>query len=169
MYGRGDGEAEGANNRGSTEAIRMALSGIASDLELGEIAARLAPLHPKNNTFPARSCSSWPPTQSRRAVRPGGTRSSSRASASVTFPKTGPTRGPSTTVRSRPRRWTSPKKQQKLKSSVVILSSRRPSVADPQITPGYTPRRTVPRGQDPTDRRKPRAGRGMPRSRRRLR
>jgi hypothetical protein len=33
-------------------AIRVALSGIADDLELGEIAARLAPLHPKNNTFP---------------------------------------------------------------------------------------------------------------------
>jgi hypothetical protein len=35
-----------------TETIRVALSGVASDLELGEIAARLAPLHPKNNTFP---------------------------------------------------------------------------------------------------------------------
>jgi hypothetical protein len=33
-------------------AIRVALSGIAAGLELGEIAARLAPLHPKNNTFP---------------------------------------------------------------------------------------------------------------------
>jgi hypothetical protein len=32
-----------------TETIRVALSGIASDLELGETAARLAPLHPKNN------------------------------------------------------------------------------------------------------------------------
>jgi hypothetical protein len=30
----------------------VALSGIADNLELGELAARLAPLHPKNNTFP---------------------------------------------------------------------------------------------------------------------
>ena len=35
-----------------TEAIYVALSGIAGDLELGELAERLAPLHPKNNTFP---------------------------------------------------------------------------------------------------------------------
>ena len=35
-----------------TKAIRVALSGIADDLELGELAALLAPLHPKNNTFP---------------------------------------------------------------------------------------------------------------------
>jgi hypothetical protein len=34
------------------EAIRVALSGMAQDLELGELAQRLAPLHPKNNTFP---------------------------------------------------------------------------------------------------------------------
>ena len=33
-------------------AIRVALSGIAEDAELGEIAGRLAPLHPKNDTFP---------------------------------------------------------------------------------------------------------------------
>jgi hypothetical protein len=33
-------------------AIRVALSGIAGGLELGEVAARLAPLHPKNDTFP---------------------------------------------------------------------------------------------------------------------
>ena len=33
-------------------AIGVALAGIAGGLELGEIAARLAPLHPKNNTFP---------------------------------------------------------------------------------------------------------------------
>lgn len=33
-------------------AIRVALSGIAGGLDLGDIAARLAPLHPKNNTFP---------------------------------------------------------------------------------------------------------------------
>jgi hypothetical protein len=33
-------------------AIRVALSGIAGCLELGEIAARLAPLHPTNDTFP---------------------------------------------------------------------------------------------------------------------
>jgi hypothetical protein len=35
-----------------TKAIRVALSGIADDLELGQVAALLAPLHPKNNTFP---------------------------------------------------------------------------------------------------------------------
>jgi hypothetical protein len=35
-----------------TDAIRVALSGIADDLELGELAERLAPLHPKNDTFP---------------------------------------------------------------------------------------------------------------------
>ncbi len=35
-----------------TEAIRLALSGIADDLELGELAALLVPLHPKNDTFP---------------------------------------------------------------------------------------------------------------------
>jgi len=34
------------------KAIRVALSGIADDVELGELAALLAPLHPKNNTFP---------------------------------------------------------------------------------------------------------------------
>jgi hypothetical protein len=33
-------------------AIGVALSGIAGGLELGEIGACLAPLHPKNNTFP---------------------------------------------------------------------------------------------------------------------
>jgi hypothetical protein len=35
-----------------TTAIRVALSGVGGGLELGEIAARLAPLHPKNNAFP---------------------------------------------------------------------------------------------------------------------
>lgn len=34
------------------EAIRIALSGIANGVELGEIASDLEPLHPKNNTFP---------------------------------------------------------------------------------------------------------------------
>jgi hypothetical protein len=32
--------------------VRVALAGIAGGLDLGEIAARLAPLHPKNSTFP---------------------------------------------------------------------------------------------------------------------
>ena len=32
--------------------IRVALSGIADDIELGQLAALLEPLHPKNNTFP---------------------------------------------------------------------------------------------------------------------
>jgi hypothetical protein len=35
-----------------TSAIRVALSGIADDLALGDLAERLAPLHPKNDTFP---------------------------------------------------------------------------------------------------------------------
>jgi hypothetical protein len=35
-----------------TAAIRVVLSGIADDLELGDVAERLAPLHPTNNTFP---------------------------------------------------------------------------------------------------------------------
>jgi hypothetical protein len=35
-----------------TTVIRAALSGISGDLELGELAAQLTPLHPKNNTFP---------------------------------------------------------------------------------------------------------------------
>lgn len=36
-------------------AIRVALSGIAGDLELGDLATRLAPLHPKDNTFPGEA------------------------------------------------------------------------------------------------------------------
>jgi hypothetical protein len=32
--------------------VRVALVGIVGGLDLGEIAARLAPLHPRNNTFP---------------------------------------------------------------------------------------------------------------------
>ncbi|HZA41178.1 MAG TPA: hypothetical protein VFA00_11185 [Actinomycetota bacterium] len=35
-----------------TQAIRVALTGLADDLELGELAALLAPLHPRNSTFP---------------------------------------------------------------------------------------------------------------------
>lgn len=34
------------------KAMRVALSGIADDLALGELAEQLAPLHPKNDTFP---------------------------------------------------------------------------------------------------------------------
>jgi hypothetical protein len=33
-------------------AIQISLSGIANDVDLGELASRLEPLHPKNNTFP---------------------------------------------------------------------------------------------------------------------
>jgi hypothetical protein len=33
------------------KAIRVALSGITDEVEFGELAALLAPLHPKNNTF----------------------------------------------------------------------------------------------------------------------
>jgi hypothetical protein len=33
-------------------AIRVTLSGIAGDVDLGELARRLEPLHPTNNTFP---------------------------------------------------------------------------------------------------------------------
>ena len=32
--------------------IRLALSGLARGSDLGDIAAQLAPLHPRNNTFP---------------------------------------------------------------------------------------------------------------------
>jgi hypothetical protein len=35
-----------------TKAIGVALLGLADDLELGELAAMLAPLHPTNDTFP---------------------------------------------------------------------------------------------------------------------
>ena len=46
----------GTNNQPTPEdrldAIRIALSGIAADEELGELATRLEPLHPKNDTFP---------------------------------------------------------------------------------------------------------------------
>ncbi len=34
------------------EAIRIALSGIAADDDLGKLRTRLDPMHPKNNTFP---------------------------------------------------------------------------------------------------------------------
>jgi hypothetical protein len=34
------------------KAIRVTLSGIADDVDLGELARLLEPLHPKNNTFP---------------------------------------------------------------------------------------------------------------------
>lgn len=35
------------------EAIRVALSGLAAGHDLGDIASRIGPLHPKHNTFPA--------------------------------------------------------------------------------------------------------------------
>jgi hypothetical protein len=50
--GRADGDAEGTHGQDRATAIRVPLSGTAGGLELGEIAARLAPLHPKNDTFP---------------------------------------------------------------------------------------------------------------------
>jgi hypothetical protein len=43
---------KGPTTEDRATAIGVALSGIAGGLELDEIAARLAPLHPKNNTFP---------------------------------------------------------------------------------------------------------------------
>ena len=43
---------KGPTTEDRATAIGVALSGIADGLELGEIAARLEPLHPKNNTFP---------------------------------------------------------------------------------------------------------------------
>ena len=90
------------------EAIRVALSGIAHDLKLGELAQRLAPLHPKNNTFPGEVLLELAADAIEEAVQPGNGRSSSKASAGVTFPKTGPTRRPSTTrpsMRCGRRRW----------------------------------------------------------------
>jgi hypothetical protein len=43
-------EAPTAEDR--AKAIRVALSGIAGDVDLGEVAGRLEPLHPKDNTLP---------------------------------------------------------------------------------------------------------------------
>jgi hypothetical protein len=70
------------------KAIRVALSGIADDLELGELAQLLATLHPKNNTLPRRR----PARAGRRRHRgkrcdPGSSRSSPKASANATFPE----------------------------------------------------------------------------------
>jgi hypothetical protein len=92
-------------------AIGVALSGIAGGLELGQIAARLSPLHPKNNTFPGEVLLEL----AADAIEESGANRerplSSKASASATFPKTGPTRGPSTirpSTRCGRRRWSGP-------------------------------------------------------------
>jgi hypothetical protein len=47
-----DGEAEGTHDRGPGDGDRGGAVGYRRRSELGEIGARLAPLHPKNNTFP---------------------------------------------------------------------------------------------------------------------
>jgi hypothetical protein len=44
---------QGPTAEDRAKVVRVALAGIAGGLELGEIAARLAPLHPKDNTFPS--------------------------------------------------------------------------------------------------------------------
>ena len=44
-------EQKGPTAEDRAMAIRLALSGIAEDMELGELAALLEPLHPRNNTF----------------------------------------------------------------------------------------------------------------------
>jgi hypothetical protein len=51
-YGRGDGRQQRPTAEDRTKAIRAALSGVADDLELGELAALIEPLHPNNHTFP---------------------------------------------------------------------------------------------------------------------
>ena len=102
--------AEDAEDRAT--AIGVALSGIVAGLELGEIGARLAPLHPKNNTFPGEVLLELAADAiEERAARAGSGPSSSKASASATFPMTGLTRGPSTTrpsTRCGRRRWSGP-------------------------------------------------------------
>jgi hypothetical protein len=47
-----DGEEEGTHGRGPGDGDRGGAVGYRRRSELGEIGARLAPLHPKNNTFP---------------------------------------------------------------------------------------------------------------------
>jgi hypothetical protein len=51
-YGRAMAKQKRPTADDRAKAIRVALSGIADGLELGDLAALLAPLHPRNNTFP---------------------------------------------------------------------------------------------------------------------
>jgi hypothetical protein len=84
------------------------LSGIADDLELGELTARLAPLHPKNNTFPGEVLLELAADAIEEA---GATRERPlefEGMPYVILPKAGPTRRPSTTtpsMRCGRRRW----------------------------------------------------------------
>jgi hypothetical protein len=91
--------------------VRVALAGIAGGLELGEIAARLAPLHPKNDTFPGDVLLELAADAIEESGASREQPLSSKALASATFPKTGLTRGPSTTrpsTRCGRRRWFGP-------------------------------------------------------------
>ena len=51
-YGRAMASRSRPTDEDTRTAIRIALSGVARGVELGDIAARLAPLHPRNDTFP---------------------------------------------------------------------------------------------------------------------
>ena len=91
-----------------TKAIRVGLWGIADDLEFGELAALVAPLHPTNNTFPGEVLLELAADAIGETDASREDRSSSKASTNVTFPKTGLTRTPSTTrpsMRCGRRRW----------------------------------------------------------------
>jgi hypothetical protein len=91
--------------------VRVALSGIAGGLELGEIAARLAPLHPKNNTFPGEVLLEL----AADAIEESGASREQplefEGIRSRHLPEDRPTRGPSTTrpsTRCGRRRWSGP-------------------------------------------------------------
>ncbi len=51
-YGRAMASRLRSTDEDTRTAIRIALSGVARGVDLGDIAARLAPLHPRNDTFP---------------------------------------------------------------------------------------------------------------------
>jgi len=55
-------------------ARRIVLDGLVRDADLSELVTELAPLHPRNNTFPARSSCTWPPTRWTGAGRAAGSR-----------------------------------------------------------------------------------------------
>jgi hypothetical protein len=90
------------------KAIRVALSGIADDLELGELAALLEPLHPRNDTFPGEVLLELAADAIEEA---GATRERPLEFQGIRkrhLPETGHTRRPSTTrpsMRCGRRRW----------------------------------------------------------------
>jgi hypothetical protein len=60
---------------------RRGLRRLARGDDLGDVAARLAPLHPRHNTSPANCSSTWSPTRSTVSARSANRQSSSSASA----------------------------------------------------------------------------------------